>query len=147
MARTGGQRYGLVGLALALLVVLAGCGGAAPKARGSATVSKQPVNPLAHIHDITPESMPLFARVTFDPAISYDQALAILVAEPYPAIPYPWLCDDPRTPVPPTLAELRASFATTHAIYLASPTWDQVTRIASTDRVVTVDAAPLYMCP
>lgn len=148
MAQRRGQRDIAFGMALALLVALAGCGGGAKRALTGATVSSghTPSHHNARI-TITPESLSLFVRVTFDPETTYDQALAILIAEPHPANPYLWTCDDPRTPTPPSPAELRAAFAATHAIYLSYPTWDQVTRIASSDHVLAVDDAALYMCP
>ena len=148
MAQRRGQRDIAFGMALALLVALAGCGTGSQRAtRGNATATRQSGDALTRIHVITPESLSLFVRVTFDPETTYDQALAILIAEPHPANPYLWTCDDPRTPTPPSPAELRAAFAATHAIYLSYPTWDQVTRIASSDHVLAVDDAVLYMCP
>lgn len=146
MAKGCGRRTITTGLALALLIALTGCGAASQPAAKGATVASHTSSRGARIA-ITPGSMPLFVRVTFDSATTYDQASAILTAGPHPANPYPWTCDDPRTPTPPSPAELRAAFDSTHALYLSYPTWDQVTRIASSEDVVAVDGAALYMCP
>lgn len=133
------------GMALALLVLLAGCGGSSRQMSRSATVPGRTSSQGARLI-ITPGSMLLFVRVTFDQATTYDQALAILAAEPYPAHPYPWTCDDPRSPTPPPLDEQRGAFDATHALYLSYPSWEQVTRIASSDHVILVERVALYMC-
>jgi hypothetical protein len=99
------------------------------------------VNPLTRIHDVTPDALPLFARITFTPTTTYDQAVAILDHDPYP-----WNCDDPRTPIPPSLAEQRAAFASLHTLLISYPGWELLKRIASSPRVTSVDGIALYMC-
>jgi hypothetical protein len=87
----------------------------------------------------------LFASVTFTGATTYEQAVALLSEAG--TIPYPWTCDDPRTPVPPPPDQLRAAFASSHQLLLSYPMDDQVNRLAASTLVLSVDVAPLYMCP
>ena len=148
MARSIGRRNLAIGLALALLMVAtAGCASTTVQNAALAFTPTPSVNPLTRIHNVTAARIPLFVRVTFSPTTSYDQAVAILNADPYPSQPYPWTCDDPRSPTPPPLAERRATFAATHSLLLSYAGWDQLTRIVASDSVISVDAAPIYPCP
>ena len=52
-------------------------------------------NPPARFHHAQPDDIPLFVRVTFTTATSYDQAVATLEMGPCPKEPYPWTCDEP----------------------------------------------------
>lgn len=81
---------------------------------GSATAT---VDPLSRIHNATQDFIPLFARITLTPTATFDEAAAILRGHLYP-----WLCDDPSTPIPPAAAEQRASFAASHTVLITYPT-------------------------
>ena len=94
---------------------------------------------------IPPGTSPLFARVTFTTSTTYDQAVAILTAAG--DSPYPWTCDNPRTPTPPPLAQLRAAFASSHQLLVSYPSDSLLNQLASSSQVVSVDAVPLFMCP
>jgi hypothetical protein len=98
-------------------------------------------NPVAKIHNATSQDIPLFVSVAFTPATTFDQAVAALAG-----VLYPWTCDDPRTPVPPSLDEQRANFAGTHTLLISYPTWDRLLQIAASPLVVSVDGAALYQC-
>jgi hypothetical protein len=94
---------------------------------------------------VPPGTSPLFARITFTTSITYDQAVAILTAAG--DSPYPWTCDNPRTPTPPPLAQLRAAFASSHQLLVSYPSDSLLNQLASSSQVVSVDAVPLFMCP
>ena len=129
------------GLAFALLLVAVACG----PSRSPSPVRTSPTsttNPLSRIHNATVDYVPLFARIAFTPATTYEQAVIIVGRDPYP-----WDCDEPRTPVPPPLAERRAAFTASHMLLISYPVWDQLIQIASSPQVVSVDGTPLYPCP
>ena len=146
MTRRTGQIRAL--LATALLLWLAACapGNVASAALHSPTPTAHPVSTrpaadaLSHIHNASADDMPLSASITFTADTTYDQATAILRGHVYP-----WTCDEPRSNTPP-LAELRANFAAGHYLLMSYPTWDELTRIASSLRVVSVEGTPLYPC-
>jgi hypothetical protein len=99
------------------------------------------VNPLSRIHNVTPNSLPSFETVTFTPSTTFEQAVAILGSAPYP-----WDCDDPRTPVPPTTNAQRAAFSTSHTLFIEYASWNRLTHIASSPQVISVDGTALYQC-
>jgi hypothetical protein len=99
-------------------------------------------NPLAKIHNATSQNVPLFVSVAFTPATTFDQAVSALGGAPYP-----WTCDDPRTPVPPSLDEQRTIFAGTHTLLLSYPNWEHLVQVAASPLVLSVDGAVLYQCP
>jgi hypothetical protein len=99
-------------------------------------------NTLSKIHHATPDYIPLFAGITFTPTTTYEQAITIL-GRPL----YPWTCDEPRTSTPPPLAEQQTAFAASHTLLISYPTWGQLTQIAASPQVVSVDGTPLYPCP
>ena len=96
-------------------------------------------------NQIPPGTSPLFARITFTTSTTYEQAVAILTAAG--DSPYPWTCDNPRSPTPPPLAQLRAAFASSHQLLVSYPSDSLLNQLASTSQVVSVDAVPLFMCP
>jgi len=96
-------------------------------------------------NDIPPGTSPLFARITFTTSTTYEQAVAILTAAG--DSPYPWTCDNPRTPTPPPLAQLRAAFASSYQLLVSYPSDSLLNQLASSSQVVSMDAAPLFMCP
>lgn len=85
------------------------------------------------------------ARVTFTSSITYEQAVADLQAAGEEL--YPWNCDDPSTPVPPTTAQQSAAFASSHALFIYSPTIPGLDQLATFAQVVSIDPNPMYMCP
>ena len=131
-------------LLVALVAGLAACGprSAATPSRVVTETPTVAANPLSRIHNATPGDFLLFVRITFTPSTTYEQAVAILGQDPYP-----WTCDDPRTPVPPSPAEQAATFASSHTLIVESPAWDVLTRIAASPQVISVDGAALYQCP
>ena len=94
---------------------------------------------------IPPGTSPLFARITFTTSTTYEQAVAILTAAG--DSPYPWTCDDPRTPTSPPLAQLHTAFASSHQLLVSYPSDSLLNQLASSSQVVSVDAVPLFMCP
>jgi hypothetical protein len=84
----------------------------------------------------------LFASITFTSATTFDQAVAVLGGALYP-----WTCDDPPTPVPPSPADQRAAFTGSHMLLVSYPTWDHLVQIAASPLVVSVDGTSLYQCP
>jgi hypothetical protein len=98
-------------------------------------------NPDAKIHNATSQDIPLFVSITFTPATTFDQAVAVLGGALYP-----WTCDDPRTPVPPSLDEQRAIFAGSHTLLISYPTWERLVQVAASPLVVSVDGTALYQC-
>ena len=100
------------------------------------------VNPQGRIRNVTPNAIPLFASIIFTPSTTYEQAVAIIGGDPYP-----WTCDEPRSNIPPPLSERQQAFASTHALLISYPVWDQLQRIASSPSVVMVEGTPLYPCP
>lgn len=126
----------------ALLVLFFGLAACTPSSTHSSTAAPSiTVNPLSRIHNVTSNSLPFFAKVTFTPATSFEQAVAILGSAPYP-----WDCDDPRTPVPPSTDEQRAAFTTFHTLFIEYASWDRLTHIASSPHVISIDGAALYQC-
>lgn len=126
-------------LAVALLLVVVAC--ASPSSLTNPTATST-VDPLSRIHNVTPGNSLLFIRVLFTPATTFEQAVAIVGGNPYP-----WDCDAPRTPVPPSLAEQRAAFAASHILYLSYPGQNQLIQIASSPQVVSVVGVALFQCP
>ncbi len=129
------------GLALLLLVVAVAC---TPSRSLSSAATASPThtpNPLSRIHHASPDDVPLFARILFTPDTTYEQAVAILGREPYP-----WACDEPRSPAP-SLGARRAAFAVSRTLLMSYPAWDQLTQIAAALQVVSVEGDPLYPCP
>lgn len=137
-------------LATTLLLWLAACapGTGVLSTLHSRTPTADPVSTrsaadaLSHIHNASAKDWPLFATITFTADTTFDQATAILRGHFYP-----WTCDEPRSNVPPPLAEQRADFATAHTLRMSYPTWDELTRIASSPQVVSVEGGALYPCP
>jgi hypothetical protein len=105
------------------------------------------VNPLSRIHNMGPDTTPLFVRITFTPATTYEQAVSIVQSGPTPANVHPWNCDDPRSPTPPATADLKATFDESHTLVLSYAPWDALTRIAAAQQVISIDPAALYQCP
>jgi hypothetical protein len=132
----------VAGLVVALFSGITACApsGALPAPNAPSPTGAS--DPVSRIHNATPDYVPLFARITFVPSTTHEQAVVVLGREPYP-----WQCDDPRTPVPPPLAEQRARFAASHALLISYPAWDELTRIAASPQVVSVDGTALYQCP
>ncbi len=131
-------------LVATLLLWLGACAplsadGHAPTAAPAAT--RTAAEALARMKNITPGSFILFASITFTADTTYDEATAILRGHVYP-----WTCDDPREPTPPSVADQRASFAAAHTLLMSYPTWDELMHIASSPQVVSVENAPLYQC-
>src|SRR5262249_48686449 len=128
----------------ALLLLFAGLGLTAcnpSSTHASTSTPSVPVNPVSRIHDVTPNSLPLFVKVTFTTSTSFEEAVAVLGSDPYP-----WDCDDPRTPVPPSTDEQRAAFAVLHTLIIEYVSWDRLTHIASSPHVSSVDGTALYQC-
>jgi len=145
-------RLGLVKpllLALALLLVAA-CAPAIALPATSRTPTSTPTtvstrtqaDALTHIHNASAHNLPLSATVIFTADTTYDQATAILQGHVYP-----WTCDEPRSNVPPPLAEQLANFAKWHSLNMFYPAWDELVRIASSPQVVSVEGGALYPCP
>lgn len=91
--------------------------------------------------------------VTFLPATSYDQALAVIQQA---GLYLPAQCTGPgrlplspiETPLPPK--DQRASFAQTHQLIAAGKpelTNSMLTQLASASQVVQVQVAPKFYCP
>ena len=145
-------RIGLVKpllLALTLLLVAACAPGTALPATSHAlaptatTVStRTTADALTHIHNASAGNMPLSATITFAADTTFDQATAILRGHVYP-----WTCDEPRSNVPPPVAEQLANFAKWHSLNMFYPAWDELVRIAASPRVVSVEGGALYPCP
>jgi hypothetical protein len=125
------------------LFALAACQQPSPLASSSTT----PALPSLSLHrnHVTPGTDPLFVRVTFAETTTYEQAIASLQAVGQRE--YPWTCDDPRTPVPPPLAERRAAFARSHFLLIDYPSDAQLNQLATLPQVTSIDAYPSYMCP
>ncbi len=146
------------GLVLALLTLsacqqasppLASQGSTSTPTSKSAQISQRstptPARSSTQRNQIPPGTSPLFARITFTTSTTYEQAVAILTAAG--DSPYPWTCDNPRSPTPPPLAQLRAAFASSHQLLVSYPSDSLLNQLASTSQVVSVDAVPLFMCP
>jgi hypothetical protein len=137
------QQLVIGGLALALLALSACQQQNSPLVPHSMTPSQTPL-PL-HRNHVTPGTYPLFVRITFTETTTYEQATATLQAAGQNE--YPWTCDDPRTPVPPPLADRRAAFAASNFLLISYPMDDnQLDQLAASAQVVSVDAYPVYMC-
>jgi hypothetical protein len=102
------------------------------------TLSRNHIVTQPHCHA---EQSSVFAKVTFTPATTFEQAVPILGSAPYPRD-----CDDRRTPVPPSTDEQRAAFTTLHTLFIEYASWDRLTHIASSPHVISVDGTPLYQC-
>lgn len=137
MSSQARQRAKLTLAAIAYELVLAAC--ALPASPGAITATP---NPAAKLRNAPPDSFPIFARITFTPGTTYDQAIALL-----PQDPYPWSCDDPATPIPPPPSALRASFDATHTLLVSYPQWDRLTVLARSPRVALIEGTALYPCP
>lgn len=130
---------------LAILLAVTACAPGLPGPPAVAHVTPTATNavdPAVRIHHASPDAVPLFARITFTSSTTYEQAVGILEREPYP-----WDCDEPRSFVPPPLAERRAAFSGSHTLLISYPTWEELQRIASSAQVISVDGTPLYPCP
>jgi hypothetical protein len=139
---------GALGLALAVLSLAACQASFSPRAGGGASPSPSPsitAGDASSRNHVTPGSAPLFVRVTFTSATTFDQATAILQSAGQ--APYPWTCDDPRTPTPPSLDEQRAAFNASHYLFISYAQDSSLNQIASDGRVLSIDAAPMFMCP
>jgi hypothetical protein len=108
-------------------------------------ITPTPGNNSPQHNHVPPGTFQLFASITFTPSTTFDQAVAILKAAGQ--TPYPWICDDPRTPVPPSLAQQRTEFLSSHQLRLSYPNDNQLNQIASSPQVVSVDPYPAYICP
>lgn len=93
-----------------------------------------------HVHSST-----LFASVTFTTSSTYDQAVAALNAAGEDL--YPWNCDDPRTPTPPTVSQQRTAFASSHVLFISYPNLPGLDKLASSPQVLSIDPQVLFMCP
>lgn len=93
-----------------------------------------------HVHSWT-----LFVRVTFTPSSAYDQAVAALEAAGESL--YPWNCDDPRAPTPPTVSQQSAVFASTHVLFISYPSLPGLDTLASSPQVLSIDPQVMSMCP
>ena len=113
--------------------------------QGHTIITPTPVNSSAPRNHVPSGSSPLFVSITFTTSTTFDQAVAILKTAG--GTPYPWTCDDPRTPVPPSLAQQRADFLSSHQLRLSYPDDNQLQLIASSPQVASVDPYPAYMCP
>ena len=111
----------------------------------SQDITRTPTRSSTQRNYIPPGTSPLFARITFTTSTTYNQAVAILTAAGGSS--YPWTCDNPRTPTPPPLAQLRAPFASSHQLLVSYPCDSLLNQLASSSQVVSVDATPLFMCP
>ncbi|HEU4784518.1 MAG TPA: hypothetical protein VFS83_14350 [Ktedonobacterales bacterium] len=140
-------------LATALLLWLAACAPgvvapAVPAVLHSPTPTTFPnatrsvADALSHIHNASADDMPLSASITFTADTTFDQATAILRGHVYP-----WTCDEPRSNVPPSVAEQHANFARWHSLNMFYPAWDELVRIAASPQVVSVEGGTLYPCP
>lgn len=151
MGRRIGWVQTLLATALLLwLLLLAACapGTVAPSMLHSPAPTAFPVSTrsaadaLSHMHNASADDMPLSASIIFTADTTYDQATAILRGHVYP-----WTCDEPRSNVPPSVAEQRANFATSHSLNMFYPAWDELVRIAASPQVVSVEGGALYPCP
>ncbi len=137
-------------LATALLLLVAACapGNVAPAVLHSPTLTVVPASTrlaadaLSRIHNASADDMPLSATVIFTADTTFDQATAILRGHVYP-----WTCDEPRSNVPPSVAEQLANFAARHSLNMFYPAWDELVRIAASPQVVSVEGGALYPCP
>jgi hypothetical protein len=140
----------LLATTLLLLLLLTACepGSFGPASSRSLTPTAVPASTrtvaeaLSHIHNASPDYVPLFASITFTSTTTYDQAYAILRGHVYP-----WTCDEPRSNDSPPPAEQLANFAAWHSLLMSYPTWDELVRIAASPQVVSVEGTPLYPCP
>jgi hypothetical protein len=140
--RKGECRFILAVLVLAVCVAgLTACAPSGASLSSSSSTPTATVDPLSRIHNATPSSIPFVVAVRFRPSTTFDQAVAILGSTRYP-----WGCDDPRTPIPPSLDEQRAAFDTSHTLFIEYPSWDQLTHIAASPQVTSVDGVALYQC-
>ena len=98
------------------------------------------VAPLTRIHNASPDSVPLYARITYTITTTYNQAVALL---PNGAT---WNCDGiPRTPFPANY--IQTLYTTSHMLWMSYPTWDVLVQIASSPYVTSVDGEPGSPCP
>jgi CRISPR/Cas system endoribonuclease Cas6 (RAMP superfamily) len=93
---------------------------------------------------VAPEVHPLFVQISFTKNTTYEQAVALL--QQVGAFPYPWNCDDPRNPTPPTTAQQQANFSSSHSLLFSYPTQAQLNTLAASDLVSSIDAVALVMC-
>jgi hypothetical protein len=107
-----------------------------------AAATRTEADALARIHNVSPRDFMLFVSVRFTSETTFSQAMAILRGHVYP-----WTCDEPATPTPPSEAEQQSAFAASHTLVISYPAWDELVRIARSAQVVSVDADPLYPCP
>lgn len=136
-------------LALALLLVAACAPGIAspatsrtPTPTATTASARTTADAMSHIHNASAHNMPLSATVIFTADTTFDQATAILQGHVYP-----WTCDEPRSSVPPSVAEQLANFAKWHSLNMFYPAWDELVRIAASPQVVSVEGGALYPCP
>lgn len=114
--------------------------------RTPATSTAATQNPRLRIHNMGPDTAPVFVRITFTTSTTYEQAVSIVQSGPTPANIHPWNCDDPRSPTPPATADLKAAFDESHTLLLSYAPWNALTRIAAAPKVISIDPAALYMC-
>ena len=104
-------------------------------------------DPVARIHNAAPSYIPLFVRITFTSSTTYEQAVSILESGPSARAPYPWNCDEPRSPTPPPLPDRQAAYDASHSLLLSYAVWDELVWLASSSQVVSVDGTYVYPCP
>ena len=136
-------------LALALLVLAV----AACQPGGASTAHTTAAGASPQVTIQVPQGYHGLILVTFLPATSYDQALAVIQQA---GLYLPAQCTGPgrlplspiETPLPPR--DQRASFAQTHQLTAAGKpelTNSMLTQLASASQVVQVQVAPKFYCP
>jgi hypothetical protein len=103
------------------------------------------VTTVSSRNHVSAGSSPLFASITYTTSTPYEQAVSLLQA--VGQTPYPWTCDDPLTPTPPSIEQQGAAYAASHQLLISYPRDDQLTQLAASPQVRSVDVATLYMCP
>ena len=94
------------------------------------------------MRNVTPNAVPLFARIDFAPSTTYEQAAAILGR-----VHYPWTCDEPNSNIPPPLSERQKAYATIRLLLISYSDWYQLIHIVSSPSVNLVEGTALYPCP
>lgn len=138
----------LITMLLALMLVACAPGSSAsstlraPTPTPPAASTRTEADAASRIHNVSPRDFTLFVSVRFTSETTFSQATAILRGHVYP-----WKCDEPATPTPPSTTEQQSAFAASHTLLISYPAWDELVRIARSPQVVSVDADPLYPCP